>query len=967
MLDLLPSKNETRKHALHLMPCPIKFTSMLIACGMPVVAAGDAQHVDLSLDDASTILRASMPQTGQLQATWSAIIEDENGQQQLDSATQTERFTPEHHTAAGKTSVRMLFPQSQAELLFEARVADDKALCFRVGVRNAGGRTFRFISGHPIQVRFSPAGSGWLLTGLHPRTPVAMTLPWNGPLSIHEQGMLYRPDGAGFVFGPVGKPVSYTNFSWSMVGDGIIGMNAGSSMDGVSVEPGETRWAQEVALVPGKPTAALSYWAEAVARSHSARTRAGALAGWNNWNYLAKKDISRELVDVTKIVRESAGRLRPGVIQMDYNWQDASLTKTLGSTWVPECRKNISEIGARFGTHIGVGGVGWPGLKGLPQLTETVSRSVTSGFSYLKVFYPPTQVTGDGRRTAFEIYREHWAAIRKAAGEDAYLLFCDYEPNRAAVGWVDASRVGPDADRSKIRGAIPSALRAFPLHDRWYAMDGDSFYTGTDIANISQIDGSWPLVRTWLSMTGLSCGAAITSDPWYWEDFKPYWRNVEVLTPPARERTEVLDLGTDKEWPRLLGHVRREWGNSTVALLWNPGTTERTVTLDFAKAGMDPVKRYAVWSFWDDRYLGVAQGSWTTPRLGPSASQHLVFTALDPAPQRPVLIGSNLHIYCGAAEIRKVTAKRSSFSLELTDAGARDGDLYLYSQLQPLLSSAAGCTVSGITSAGENVWRVSIHDRVQGAPQRIEMNILLPGWRQPWLWTLIATAVFSLLFAAWRYIIGLRLERARALDQERARIARDIHDDLGASLTHIALLGELAQNNLDYPERTRTHVDDIFRAASKLTRSLDEVVWALNPSNDTLARFAAYVGDFTQDFLQVADIHCRLGIPAEWPDRTLPPKIRHDLFLVIKEALHNIVSHSGAKNVRLEIILDGTLLRVTIGDDGRGFDPQSKVLGRPGGGHGLANMRQRMQDIGGTLRIQSAPDDGTTVILEIKT
>ena len=360
--------------------------------------------------------------------------------------------------------------------------------------------------------------------------------------------------------------------------------------------------------------------------------------------------------------------------------------KALESTWVPECRKSITEIGARFGTHVGVGGPGWPGLAGLPQLTETVSRSVSAGFSYLKVFYPPGQVTGDGRRTAFEIYREHWAAIRKAAGEDTYLLFCDYEPNRAAVGMVDASRVGPDADRDKIRLAIPSVLRAYPLHDRWFAMDGDSYYTGTDIANISQIDGSWPLVRTWLSMTGLSCGAAITSDPWYWEDFKPYWRNVEVLTPPARERTEVLDLGTDKEWPRLLGHVRREWGNSTVALLWNPGTTERTVTLDFAKAGMDPGKRYAVWSFWDDRYLGVAQGSWTTPRLGPAASQHLVFTELDRTPDRPVLIGSNLHIYCGAAEIQQVTAKRSSFSFELTDAGARDGDLYLYSRMQPVLA-----------------------------------------------------------------------------------------------------------------------------------------------------------------------------------------------------------------------------------------------------------------------------------------
>jgi signal transduction histidine kinase len=530
---------------------------------------------------------------------------------------------------------------------------------------------------------------------------------------------------------------------------------------------------------------------------------------------------------------------------------------------------------------------------------------------------------------------------------------------------VDASRVGPDADREKIRQAIPSALRAYPLHDRWFAIDGDSYYTGTDIANISRIEGSWPLVRTWLSMTGLSCGNAITSDPWYWQDFKPYWRNVEILTPPARERTEVMDLGTGKEWTRLLGKFRREWGISTVALLWNPGDTERTVTLDFAKAGMDPKARHAVWSFWDDRYLGVAQGSWTTPRLGPGASQHLVFTPLPEKPGKPVLIGSNLHIYCGAAEIKQVESSRSSFAVELTDAGARDGELYLYCAMQPVLSAESGCAVSGITSAGENVWRVSLHDRMSGARQRVDMKILLPVSLQPWFWTLIATAVASLVFAAWRYVVGLRLERARSLDQERARIARDIHDDLGASLTHIALLGELARNEIDNSARTRTHVDDIFRAASKLTRSVDEIVWALNPSNDTIVRFAAYVGDFAQDFVQSAGVDCRLSIPADLPDHPLPPKTRHALFLVIKEALHNIVSHSQAACVNVGISFDRGVLRVSIHDDGRGFDSLSAAPSRPGGGHGLANMRQRIKEVGGALDIASEPGHGATVTIEI--
>jgi signal transduction histidine kinase len=312
-----------------------------------------------------------------------------------------------------------------------------------------------------------------------------------------------------------------------------------------------------------------------------------------------------------------------------------------------------------------------------------------------------------------------------------------------------------------------------------------------------------------------------------------------------------------------------------------------------------------------------------------------------------------------------VKASRSSFAVEFTGGGAREGAIYLYSRMQPVLAKAAGCNVSGITSAGENVWRVSLHDRMPGTLQRIDLNIPLPTTRQPWFWALIACVVFSLLFSLWHYIASLRHERARALDQERARIARDIHDDLGASLTHIALLGELAQNEIDHPERARAHVDDIFRAARKLTRSVDEIVWALNPSNDTIARFAAYIGDFAQDFLQTAEIDCRLSIPAELPDRSLPPKTRHALFLVIKEALHNIVSHAQAGNVRLAISLDGGVLRISISDDGRGFDPQSPAPSRPGGGHGLANMRQRVKEIGGTLDIQSAPVHGATVTIEI--
>jgi hypothetical protein len=167
-----------------------------------------------------------------------------------------------------------------------------------------------------------------------------------------------------------------------------------------------------------------------------------------------------------------------------------------------------------------------------------------------------------------------------------------------------------------------------------------------------------------------------------------------------------------------------------------------------------------VWSFWDNRYLGVAKGSWTTTALSPSASQHLCFTALSQSSGKPVLIGSNLHIYCGAAELRRVASTRGALTIELSDAGAREGDLFVYSRRPLLLKEAAGCTVTEVAVAGENVWRIGVANRRWNKPQRIALGVLLPAAQQPWFWLLIAAVVASLLFAAWRYVSGLRLSRA---------------------------------------------------------------------------------------------------------------------------------------------------------------------------------------------------------------
>lgn len=204
-----------------------------------------------------------------------------------------------------------------------------------------------------------------------------------------------------------------------------------------------------------------------------------------------------------------------------------------------------------------------------------------------------------------------------------------------------------------------------------------------------------------------------------------------------------------------------------------------------------------------------------------------------------------------------------------------------------------------------------------------------------------------------------------ALAEERNRIARDLHDDLGSSLTHIALLSELARVDADTPEQARVHVDDIFNTARNLTRALDEIVWAVNPTNDTVEKFAAFVSQFVQHYLRPAGLSCHLDLPDELPPRAMSAALRHNLFLVVKETLHNVVAHAAARSARFTLRLEEDRLCLRIADDGKGFDAPA-ASAKPGAGNGLQNMRKRMSDIGGAFDLASAPGRGTTVTLTVK-
>jgi len=201
-----------------------------------------------------------------------------------------------------------------------------------------------------------------------------------------------------------------------------------------------------------------------------------------------------------------------------------------------------------------------------------------------------------------------------------------------------------------------------------------------------------------------------------------------------------------------------------------------------------------------------------------------------------------------------------------------------------------------------------------------------------------------------------QLERRQAVERERARIAKDIHDDLGASLTLIAVLGDLAQK-----EKTGERIGKISDTARAAVKSLDEIVWAVNPRNDTLAHLIDYMGQFATDYLRDADIRCLLDVPEHTPVREVPANVRHNVFLVVKEALQNIVKHAHATEVWLRINTGAQDLSISIEDNGCGFDRPPEDAWADG----LRNMRQRLAEVGGECRILSRVNAGTTISVQL--
>lgn len=206
-----------------------------------------------------------------------------------------------------------------------------------------------------------------------------------------------------------------------------------------------------------------------------------------------------------------------------------------------------------------------------------------------------------------------------------------------------------------------------------------------------------------------------------------------------------------------------------------------------------------------------------------------------------------------------------------------------------------------------------------------------------------------------------RLETQHAMERERTRIAKDLHDDLGTGITEIMLLGELAGREDTPAHEQRGHIHAITEKSRQLAVAMDETVWTVNPKNDSLPNLASYLADFAREFFSASPVRCRVALADNLPPVTLSASQRHNLFLAAKEALNNVARHSGAGEVWLRLRHERGLLEIVIEDNGRGFGPAHPAIR----GNGLSNIGARLEALGGRAEIESHPGRGTTVRLVV--
>lgn len=601
------------------------------------------------------------------------------------------------------------------------------------------------------------APNQWLVTPLMEDKPAEML---NSLQTSFREAVLVYQKGVGFLIGPTGPPEAYTQIDFR---EG--GFKAYAKMEGVLVRAGESRRGEPMMVCFDSPATATNIWTRWVAATHGARLHRGPVYGWCSWYDRTTKIDEKHTREVLDILASNPNVFGKGVLQiddgyqiMDGDWRGnakfssgmATMAKDIRAKgWLPgvwfaplminpahpwmkknpdAIQKNADGIASFMNANpFHPDGANWivpdhPASKKF--LYNIIKDARDRGYGYIKIdFNGIGSRFTDPSKTSLQIFRDLYTLYREAAGEEMYILSCLGQPTRGVIGFIDAARVGPDSHPAHFDKCLKSVLR-FQIYDNvWWQNDPDVSYIATDLPSrtlgpVQPNEGMW---RTWHNITCLVGGTAMISEPLQTEDSKAAWRAFEIMRPASAEPARLWTLGTSAGNGIFGFSAQRPFGDFSVFNLYNASKGQQAINLNFASVGVPPGVECAVFDFWENKVVARTKDSFTTQPLEYLASALLRFTPLNS--DRPLLVGSNLHLSIGATEIKDIRTSPERVEVLLTDAGAQDGSLTFHSTKPLAAEGTENCEVIAVESLGENLWRVDLKGRQWGKPQSIRLSI----------------------------------------------------------------------------------------------------------------------------------------------------------------------------------------------------------------------------------------------------
>jgi signal transduction histidine kinase len=245
----------------------------------------------------------------------------------------------------------------------------------------------------------------------------------------------------------------------------------------------------------------------------------------------------------------------------------------------------------------------------------------------------------------------------------------------------------------------------------------------------------------------------------------------------------------------------------------------------------------------------------------------------------------------------------------------------------------------------------------------ISVNITPPFWQTIWFKCLVVLILIAITLATARYIYQYKLrkrirelEKEKALEEERKRISREMHDDIGAGLTRITLMSELAKHSAANKEK----LEEIANASRQLVSNMSEIIWSLNPEHRSLNQLLSYLREDLVKLIEPSGIDFTIEFPEEAKELLLSNEQKRNILLVTKEVVHNAVKHSKARSISIKAKVKEDNLRITIIDDGVGFD-----IDQVSNGNGLKNLQHRFTELEAQFAINTAPGKGVITSFSI--